>query len=679
MNNVQNPLRKKHKIYSSKVYMSTKKISKVYEYFSIKIPLNYIKNILRAIKDERFLFFVTYGILRRYEGECDIIYVEIPQIPKKIVIYRKPDYRYKFLYKLNLNNKDLPHIPLFEGEENLKFLSMEQNYISKIDKLVSLNNLIYLNLYGNQITDIENLSCNTKLKILLLGKNYIEKIKNLNILTDLEILDLHSNKIKVIENIDCLKKLRILNFANNQISSIKELELNKKLEELNIRKNLIEKIPNMNEFPPLKRLNIEKNKISKIEYLLELTKLTSLQEIILDYNPVLNNPQVDHVLKRLPLTDNQHNISKNKLISRESQKNWLYESFSMNNPLIHRNESMNLNKSSSIILPNKSENKQLFENKLKNKSSRRDYSNNKISFTREFIYVRNKEHDIRIKDLKENSITQKIDNISNNIKNLNNFYEKNNEKIDDIKYIWDNEMDTIINKGFNGYTLQKFRLIDFDHGHVEIESLNCMKLYGNCLKILKDQKFYKTINTLKFEYFFYDFIMSKKILNYIQKFTKLKCLTFNNNNIYSFYQLIKLENIENLENLIIEDNEICCSKLLIYFVVYRLSNLKFFNHKEINVTHIQLSKDIFEYFDKIISIKEKELELLKKEENNNHEDRKNNSIKEKSGFSNNEKKMKEYDNFWNDTELQNSFFHYASFNLSVAIEGIIIDENNEDS
>ena len=33
--------------------------------------------------------------MRRYEGKGDILYVEIPQIPKNIVIYRKPVIRNK--------------------------------------------------------------------------------------------------------------------------------------------------------------------------------------------------------------------------------------------------------------------------------------------------------------------------------------------------------------------------------------------------------------------------------------------------------------------------------------------------------------------------------------------------------------------------------------------------------
>ena len=193
-----------------------------YDYFSVKIPKQTIEMLYNSEKDERYLYFLRYGLLRRYEGKGDILYVEIPQIPKNIVIYRKPLTRNKYNEKLYLNKKDLPHIPLLEGEENLKLLSLESNLIVKIEHLISLNNLLFLNLYENKISEIENLQTVPKLKALMLGKNQISRIRNLNYLSDLEVLDLHSNKIKLIENLFSLKKLRTLNSANNQLTSFLE-------------------------------------------------------------------------------------------------------------------------------------------------------------------------------------------------------------------------------------------------------------------------------------------------------------------------------------------------------------------------------------------------------------------------------------------------------------------------
>ena len=246
----------------------------IYDYFSIKISKPTIEMLFNNEKDERYLYFLRFGYLRRYEGKGDILYVEIPQIKKNIVIYRKPSVRNKNSDKLYLNKKDLPHIPLLEGEENLKLLSLETNLITKIEHLISLNNLLFLNLYENKITEIENLQTVPKLKALMLGKNNITKIKNLQCLPDIEVLDLHSNKIKLIENLTTLKKLRILNLANNQLTSFVELMNNKNLEDINLRKNLIVSIPNLAlSFDKLRKLNLGKNMISKIEFILEFKKL----------------------------------------------------------------------------------------------------------------------------------------------------------------------------------------------------------------------------------------------------------------------------------------------------------------------------------------------------------------------------------------------------------------------
>ena len=259
-----------------------------YDYFSIKISRATIEMLFNNEKDERYLYFLRYGFLRRYEGKGDILYVEIPQIPKNIVIYRKPGIRNKNSEKLYLNKKDLPHIPLLEGEENLKLLSLETNLITKIDHLISLNNLLFLNLYENKISEIENLQTVPKLKALMLGKNNISKIKNLQCLPEIEVLDLHSNKIKLIENLACLKKLRILNLANNQLTSFVELMNNKNLEDINLRKNLIVSIPNLAlSFDKLRKLNLGKNMISKVEFILEFKKLKRIEELYIEGNPVI--------------------------------------------------------------------------------------------------------------------------------------------------------------------------------------------------------------------------------------------------------------------------------------------------------------------------------------------------------------------------------------------------------
>ena len=673
---------------SSKNNITIKKLKTTYDYFSVRIPKNCIEQIIKSIKDERFLFFIKYGILRRYEGDCDIIYIEIPQIPKKLVIYRRPHCRMKSLNKLNLSQRDLPHIPLFEGEDNLKYLSLELNRITKIDKLISLNNLIYLNLYGNFISEIENLVNINKLKFLLLGKNNIEQIKNLNALTELEVLDLHSNKIKNIENIFYLKKLKVLNLANNQISSFSELVFNKNLEELNLRKNLIEFIPILDDFQMFKKVNLGKNLIKKLDYLREFQKLKLLQELILEENPVLNNPEALQYVKNLPLkgtlkhlnnlypnTPLAHAMKKSgEIISLESFKSLVI----INSEAKHSNQ-RKVNKSTSInakITESKSQTQsQSISNQNKNKyelltNLRKHKENtNRTIHGHEYIIVKesnsvNSLNKINFgNNITLNSPLNKSKIILNksiyrnvDLKQCKSFDLYN--KLIPIKQQWYSEMNNIISKGYNGYLHKKYKEININQGHIEVENETALNLYGNCLKVLSQKMYQEEIKTLSFNFFCYDFIMSKKILEYIKNFKNLTNIKFSNNNIYSFYQLIKLEKLENIQKLSITDNEVCNSNLLKYFIFYRLNNLQYYNNKVILEIEFDISRKIFQCFDELISIKEK-----------------NESQKAKAKDDNNESQdsINDYSEI-NDDEAKLEFFNFTKKNLSVSIEQIIRDE-----
>ena len=676
---------------SSKINIPTKKQNNIYDYFSVRIPKNCIENIIKPIKDERFLFFIKYGILRRYEGDCDIIYIEIPQIPKKLVIYRRPHCRMKSVSKLNLSQRDLPHIPLFEGEDNLKYLSLEMNRITKIDKLISLSNLVYLNLYGNFINEIENLLNINKLRFLLLGKNNIEKIKNLNALTELEVLDLHSNKIKNIENIFFLKKLKVLNLANNQISFFNDLAYNKSLEELNIRKNLIENIPNMDDFQMLKKINLGKNLIKKVEYLKEFQKLKYIQEIVLEDNPVLSNPDILRYINNMPLKGPVINIAtvypKTPLLHSAMKSNDflssdIFKSLIINNDSKHNNQ-RKVNKSSTIYNRQSQSQSQSQQSKTKyeflNNIKKKKENMSNTLYGRDYILA------------KESSGTSAS---NKNIANITTFSPINKDKANSNKTInrnldnklgktfdvynklipvrqqWNLEMNNIIRKGFNGYLHKKYKEINIDQGHIEVEDKTVLLLYGNCLKVLAQKNYQDEIKTLCFNYFCYDFIMSKKILEFIKKFKFLSNIKFAFNNIYSFYQLIKLENLENLEKLTITDNEVCNAHLLKYFIIYRLNNLKYFNNKAVKEIEIDMSRNIFQYFDEVISIKEKN--EIQKEENLNNNENKNNTDNIDDIEDNSE--ICEINNY----EKKIEFFNYAKFNLSVCMEEIIKDEDDKD-
>ena len=652
----------------------------IYDYFSVKISRTTIEMLFNNEKDERYLYFLRYGFLRRYEGKGDILYVEIPQIPKNIVIYRKPTIRNKNSEKLYLNKKDLPHIPLLEGEENLKLLSLETNLITKIDHLISLNNLLFLNLYENKISEIENLQTVPKLKALMLGKNNISKIKNLQCLPEIEVLDLHSNKIKLIENLSSLKKLRILNLANNQLTSFVELMNNKNLEDINLRKNLIVSIPNLAlSFDKLRKLNLGKNMISKIEFILEFKKLKRIEELYIEGNPVIFIKDAYKKFYNLPLkfkdqaqfqiyknnTNNNNpnnnnglNNSVNQLKSNISSKSTNGATNDSNN-IKHANSNSNFTSTSTNNLKaGKSTN--FDEVKKSENSNTNNNNNNETNQTKTKSNQSARNDSSANSNLYYNNNRNNGGNNNNNKNDQDNLSEEEREKLlVKIENEWKVEFRYIINNGFNGYSIKKLKETKMQLCHAEIERERQLNLFGSAIEVLGYKEFYNIVHTIKFEFINFDIISQRQNIENIKKFINLKSLIFRSNNMHGFYQIIKLENIKGIEYITIRKNEICNGEILKYFLVYRLQNIKYFNDNEITNKDIYMSKKIFEHFDQAISICENESQKLK----NSKEDKENGSaLVNKKEINKNEV---------DSNELKFNFFGYAKINLTTALDEIL--------
>jgi Leucine-rich repeat (LRR) protein len=157
-------------------------------------------------KDERYRYLLKHGNIVSIEAETLSLYVELPQIPNIVIIYRRPSERETNFEKMNLDSRCLKHIPLLEGEEKIKYLNFQNNEIVKIENLVSLPNLTFIDLSMNKIKEVSNLQgVADNLRVLIMSKNQIEGIKfPLDAMKNLDVLDLHENKITKIENISKL-------------------------------------------------------------------------------------------------------------------------------------------------------------------------------------------------------------------------------------------------------------------------------------------------------------------------------------------------------------------------------------------------------------------------------------------------------------------------------------------
>lgn len=71
----------------------------------------------------------------------------------------------------------------------------------------------------------------------------------------------------------------------------------------------------------------------------------------------------------------------------------------------------------------------------------------------------------------------------------------------------------------------------------------------------------------------FDNVISPSNIGKLKRFSKLKSLFFQDNNIYSFIQISKLEALTTLISISIERNEVSNTVLLRTFIVYRFPNV----------------------------------------------------------------------------------------------------------
>ncbi|KAM6125185.1 LOW QUALITY PROTEIN: leucine-rich repeat-containing protein 49 [Phoenicopterus ruber ruber] len=198
--------------------------------------------------------------------------------------------------RLTLERQKLTVCPIIDGEDHLRLLNFQHNFITRIQNISNLQHLVFLDLYDNQIEEISGLSTLRSLRVLLLGKNRIKKISNLENLKNLDVLDLHGNQITKIENISHLSELRVLNLARNLLTIVENLNGLDSLTELNLRHNQVSAIKDVDTLPRLQRLFLSFNNISSFEDILCLADSSSLSDITLDGNPIAQETWYKHTV-----------------------------------------------------------------------------------------------------------------------------------------------------------------------------------------------------------------------------------------------------------------------------------------------------------------------------------------------------------------------------------------------
>ncbi|XP_047593683.1 leucine-rich repeat-containing protein 49 isoform X2 [Lutra lutra] len=226
----------------------------------------------------------------------DHIHLASSSMPSFPILQRSSEEKILYSDRLTLERQKLTVCPIIDGEEHLRLLNFQHNFITRIQNISNLQRLIFLDLYDNQIEEISGLSTLRSLRVLLLGKNRIKRISNLENLKSLDVLDLHGNQITKIENVSHLCDLRVLNLARNLLSHVDNLNGLDSLTELNLRHNQITFVRDVDNLPCLQRLFLSFNNISTFESVCCLADSSSLSDITFDGNPIAQESWYKHTI-----------------------------------------------------------------------------------------------------------------------------------------------------------------------------------------------------------------------------------------------------------------------------------------------------------------------------------------------------------------------------------------------
>lgn len=240
---------------------------------------------------------LQHDLERNYSSrQGDHINLVSSSMPSFPILQRSSEEKILYSDRLTLERQKLTVCPVIDGEDHLRLLNFQHNFITRIQNISNLQRLIFLDLYDNQIEEISGLSTLRSLRVLLLGKNRIKKISNLENLKSLDVLDLHGNQITKIENVNHLCALRVLNLARNLLSHVDNLNGLDSLTELNLRHNQITFVRDVDNLPCLQRLFLSFNNISNFESVCCLADSASLSDITFDGNPIAQESWYKHTI-----------------------------------------------------------------------------------------------------------------------------------------------------------------------------------------------------------------------------------------------------------------------------------------------------------------------------------------------------------------------------------------------
>ncbi len=205
-----------------------------------------------------------------------------------------------------IDNNDLQQIT---KAKSLEIVKLDNNQITDISALVSLDNLQNLSLSSNQISDLTPLEVITSIRDLDLSSNKISNIESLSNFSALDSLDLSVNEISDISALFELTGLNELIISDNQISNIAGIKSMSGLKKLVLSANPLQNITPLANFASLEELDLAKNNISDLSALESL----NLKKLILTNCNITNISSLGY-LKKLEYLDLKNTTTDTNII-----------------------------------------------------------------------------------------------------------------------------------------------------------------------------------------------------------------------------------------------------------------------------------------------------------------------------------------------------------------------------
>ncbi|KAE9041957.1 hypothetical protein PR003_g5486 [Phytophthora rubi] len=469
---------------------------------------------------------------------------EIPGVP---IVYRNQKTKASNPERLNLDRRNLPVIPLLEGEQILRLLNLQNNVIRRIENLLGLPNLIFLDLYNNRIEKLENLHLVPNLRVLMMGKNRLRTIENLECLKKLDVLDLHSNEIEQMQNLNELKELRVLNLGGNMISTVENVDRLTLLTELNLRRNRISRIASIGKLPSLLRLFLSNNKLETFESIEPLFQVTSICELRLDSNGVCASNQIEYRGRMIRGFPSLKHLDLKPLSDADRREVLLHA----NSPTKGGDDAETAARAHAISCV-----KAAWER-------RSELAHSPTS----------------LKESRELSL-------------LSSWGLPGKEEVVTHAAYEEREVSPT--------SREELTVHNNNNGFSEVEvygDYRVLVIYGNALEVLELAKAQTLVNAISFRYIGMSKIISavaSATSSNLKLFTRLRRLIFANNDLQSFDELLWLSSMgSKAEEVFISNNPVCAKTLLKRYIGARMSNTLRLNGEEITPTDRHVGKQLF--------------------------------------------------------------------------------------